>query len=308
MDEKEKVIMNGNEELAKAVKKLGINLVEMVAETSIWASPEFCEQLKQKNGDAVYYLNVRRGRSDEMKGDTINGIRIDDNTYANNAIKRAVGLKRKDIRNYETCHIWEDTCYDERYHTAIPNLVLVPSAIASLSDHSDEIINALKYRSYELYGWYPKERSKPQKPCNYPDNWQEPAKNAKIKKTGSREQEEQNIVMEIKSNVYIDKIRHEIDKVMRRVPKWLNNSEQFNSTILINFLKLLDDNSTKVVSLQNLKNRCNMATFKIHVTDMSNISDKGHGKVFEITEDGITLWEPVASFILDEWNNHPELH
>jgi hypothetical protein len=298
--------MNGNEELAKAIKKLNINLTEMVAETSIWASPEICEQLKQKNGDVVFYLNVRRGRTNETRGDIINGIRIDDNTYANNAIKRAVGIDRNDIKEYETCHIWKDTCYDERYHTAIPNLVLIPSAIASLSDHSDEIINALKYRSYELYGWYPQEESKPQKPCNYPNNWQEPAKNIKI--TESKEQDETKMLIEIKSNSYAEKIKHEIDKVTRRVPRWFIKSEQINSTILVNFLKLLGENSANIVSVRDLENRCNIDTFKINFIDMANISDNGHGKVFEITEDSATLWEPVAQFILDEWNNHPELH
>jgi hypothetical protein len=298
--------MSGNEELAKAAKKLNIDLTRLVAETSIWASPEFCEQLKQKNGEVVYYPNVRRGRNNETKGDIINGIRIDDNTYANVAIKNAVGIDRKDIKDYETCHIWEDTCYDERYHTAIPNLVLIPNAIASLSDHSEDITNALKYRSYELYGWYPKEKSQPQKPCNYPDNWQEPAKNTKIK--GSKKQEEQSILMEIEGNIYTDKIKKEIGKVTRVVPGWFQKSDQINHNILVNFLKLLGENSTKVVSSDDLKNRCNIKTFKVNLTDMANISAHGHGKVFEIIEDNITLWEPVAQFILDEWNNHPELH
>jgi len=43
---------------------------------------------------------------------------MDDNTYANVAIKRTLGVSRTDLLGFEACHIWPMTCYDERYHTA----------------------------------------------------------------------------------------------------------------------------------------------------------------------------------------------
>jgi hypothetical protein len=104
-----------------------------------------------------------------------------------------------------------------------------------------------------------------------------------------------------------DKIQNEIDKVKRRVPIWFNNPDQKNSTILIAFLRLLGENSNPV-SKQAIKNKCNFETFESNFIDMSNTSDRGHGKVFEVTGDEVTLWEPVAQFILQEWNKHPELY
>jgi hypothetical protein len=300
--------LNGIGELVKALKKFDIDLVKIIAETSIWVSPEVCEQLKQKTGDVVWSQKVRRGHSDEKKGDLINGIRIDDNTYANRAIKKAVGIDRTKIKDYTTCHIWEGTCYDEHYHTAIPNLVLIPSAIAGLSDYFEEIINALKYRSYELYGWYPKKESRPEKPCNYPDNWKEPINTTIGIDNKKQEQEEREILIEIESSNYLNKIRNEIVKVERKIPGWFQNSDQINSTILITFLRLSGDNSTKTVFVKDLENKCNIKTFKSNFKDMSNISDHGHGKVFEVIDDEITLWEPVAQFILNEWNKYPRLH
>lgn len=55
------------------------------------------------------------------------------------------------------CHIWPGTTYDERYHTLLANLVLIPRILANLSDYFNAVIDVLKYRSYELYGWYPEE-------------------------------------------------------------------------------------------------------------------------------------------------------
>jgi hypothetical protein len=166
--------LNGNDDLIRAAKKLDFDLVDLVAETALWAPSEYVEQMRQKKNTVVMYPNIRRKRIDEERGSVIGGIKFDDNTYANTAIKRALGIKRTEIEGYTACHIWPDTCYDERFHTAIPNLVLLPSAIAGLSDFFDNVIQALQFRSFEIYGWYPEGKDEPTKPANYPINWQEP--------------------------------------------------------------------------------------------------------------------------------------
>jgi hypothetical protein len=175
---------NGNDELTFAAKKLNCDLVSLVAETALWAPPEYIEQMLQERKSVVMYPNIRRKKSDEERSAVIDGIKVDDNVYANTAIKRALGINRKEIEGYDTCHIWPDTCYDERFHTAIPNLVLLPSAIAGLSDFFDDVIRALKFHSFELYGWYPEGEDEPTKPANYPVNWQEPRSFSKEKNTG----------------------------------------------------------------------------------------------------------------------------
>lgn len=120
------------------------------------------------------FPNVRRARRGETRGQIIDGIRLDDNTFANLAIKRALGLRRAEVVGFETCHIWPRTCYDPRYHTALANLVLLPRALAGLSDHDIEIQKSLQYRAYELYAWYPEGEDVPQRPSAYPSQWRSP--------------------------------------------------------------------------------------------------------------------------------------
>jgi hypothetical protein len=163
-----------SEMLLEAVKKHQIHLAVLVAETGLWAHPDIHTQRLRKTDSAASYPKIRRARGGETCGQILNGIRLDDNTYANRAIKRALGLHHSEIEGFEACHIWPLTCYDERYHTAIVNLVLLPRALAGLSDHDLEIQKSLQYRAYELYSWYPEGVAIPQKPSFYPSNWRPP--------------------------------------------------------------------------------------------------------------------------------------
>jgi hypothetical protein len=87
----------------------------------------------------------------------------DENTQANHAIKYAIikGLplcpqaKIKDFDNYMACHIWDETCYDYRYHTSIFNLVLLPSSIGGLSDYHPVVKEILRYEAAMRFGVYP---------------------------------------------------------------------------------------------------------------------------------------------------------
>ena len=306
--------MNGNQALQKALQKLNINLGCLIAETSIWASPDVCKQLINETGNVVWFPNLRRGRSGEKKGSIIDNIKIDDNTYANYAIKNAVGIKRTGIENYNTCHIWPNTCHNERYHTAIPNLVLIPNSIAGLSDHSEEVKKILQYRSFELYGWYPEEEQKPAKPRNYPTNWQEPsiAPKGGITKQALKEQENETS-QDIESDTYLyqenEKIKTAIEKVIRKVPGWLStkNLSNCNSIILVTFFELLG--CRKYVSKSILKEKCNSnilfkGDFDSNFAQMVNFGTKSHGKVFECDKDEVRLWSPIEKFVIKCYNIH----
>ena len=152
-------------------------LLTLVAETSLWANPEVYKRLVTYGGSGAWHPNVRRFKKGEgeKKGFAKNGDRLDDNTYANHAIKRAlVGTNRKLLSGFSVCHIWPKTCYDKKYHTNIANLVLMPQAIAGLSDFHTEIQLALQFHSYELYHWYPENDKQPIKPKFYPSKWLKP--------------------------------------------------------------------------------------------------------------------------------------
>jgi hypothetical protein len=165
-----------SELLLDAVNRHNIHLSLLVADTGLWVNPEFHHRLVRDTGSAAMFPMVRRARisQGEKRGPVDgNGVRLDDNSYANLAIKRAAGLG-KSAEGFEACHIWPLTCYDERYHTAIANIVLLPRALAGLSDHAIEIQTALQYRAFELYGWFPENTPQPVKPEFYPSKWREP--------------------------------------------------------------------------------------------------------------------------------------
>lgn len=130
-------------------------LTQLVAKSAVWAPKEVVAKLFQEedNSTASWYINVRRRLSTERKRAEkfIDGTLLDNNNYANYAIKKAMGITTK---NYTVCHIYPNSVYDCRYFTSIPNLVLLPSPIASLSDHHADTIGFLKYYSYMEYGFY----------------------------------------------------------------------------------------------------------------------------------------------------------
>ena len=160
--------IHGNDVLDTVAAQLRIDLAKLVAGCAFFSpvSPEAA---------IAVYPNIRRARSGEKRGTvTREGIRLDDNTYANNVIKALLAHQGK-FEGFAVCHIWPQTCYNERYHTMPANLVLLPRELAGLTDHNRSIEKCLQYRAWELYGWHPDEQMPPEKPANYPNNWRAPA-------------------------------------------------------------------------------------------------------------------------------------
>lgn len=173
-----------SELLFESVRRHSIHLSLLVADTGLWVNPDFHRRLLSDTETSAIFPKVRRARigQGEKRGQITDGIRFDDNSYANLAVKRACGLG-KTAMGFEACHIWPLTCYDERYHTAVANIVLLPRALASLSDHDVEIQRALQYRAFELYAWWPDDLPQPVKPDFYPPKWREPQPDVRISRT-----------------------------------------------------------------------------------------------------------------------------
>lgn len=175
----------------KAVPNFDETACELVASTAIFCEIEVADEVKRgvsgskcnisKGNEYYSWYNctVRRdGTRSNQKFDS-NGIRLDDNTYANRAIKKAIGIglerkygfkksvKIKDFNGFGVCHIWDGTCYDEKYHTSVANLVLIPRSIAGLSDHCEEVKDILKYESWRRFGFKPDGEPTPVKPKLY---------------------------------------------------------------------------------------------------------------------------------------------
>jgi hypothetical protein len=169
----------GSRVLSSAVRELDIDLATLVAACTFWAPND---EAATTPADP----KVRRARSGETRRTmTGAGVRLDDNTRANQALKGALKHVGK-FRGFAVCHIWPKTCYDERYHTLPANLVLLPRELAGLTDHNQHIEDCLKYRALELYGWYPDGESEPKKPVGYPGNWRPPAERKTAAKKRAR--------------------------------------------------------------------------------------------------------------------------
>lgn len=163
----------GGGQLESLLFKFNIDLGPIVAALALWAPQQLHDQCRRQDGCFAKYPHIRRKAAKETLGwQEEQNLYLDSNNYPNSQMKAAMknwyGIIPK---GYETCHVWENTCYNTNYHTVYANLVLLPRAIASLSDHSPSIQKILQFRAYEIFGWKPDEESIPEKPNNYPTNW-----------------------------------------------------------------------------------------------------------------------------------------
>lgn len=158
------------------ISRMNINLIQLIPQNVLFASPEVVQavmdgkygantNIGKKNPYASWDCMTHVRNTKQKKGTpvtcTINGKNViclaDDNTVANQAIKRAIllsrGYKTSDFskfRDYEACHIW-DVPYDPRYYASIANLVLVPRAFADLTDHCEPVKELLRYEAFKRF-------------------------------------------------------------------------------------------------------------------------------------------------------------
>jgi hypothetical protein len=158
--------------------ELGMRLADLIALTSFWIHPDVVAR-----AGGPRHPNRRRanlglrvnGVPTEAVGQVLDGITLDNNTYANTAFKQALGINRRDFVGFHVCHVWPGTANDPQCYTHLANLVGIPADLSSLTDHHAQIVACLKFRSWELYRWRPAaERFPPVMPVNYPARWREP--------------------------------------------------------------------------------------------------------------------------------------
>lgn len=95
-------------------------------------------------------------------------------------------------------------------------------------------------------------------------------------------------------------VADEIKKVKRKVPMWFQKPTQINSRILSSFLRLRDRGG--LVTLVELKAACrDIPRFEGNYNQMKNFGEKNNAKVFEETNGAVLLWEPVETFIIEEY-------
>ena len=181
----------------RSIKDFERTVCRLVAQSAIFCTKNVFQRVvngksgsrlnKKNKGNKYgswYYCRYKRvsGSDKQKKGEWCGDVKLDDNTYANKAIKYAVleGLKKygsihgKDTtvfsfvgNRFEACHIWANTCYDVRYHTSVANLVLLPRELASLTDHCNAVKDLLKFEVWKRFEFKPEEEDIPQRPQYY---------------------------------------------------------------------------------------------------------------------------------------------
>jgi hypothetical protein len=93
-----------------------------------------------------------------------NDVKYDCNNMAIQAIRKAVsvgltcplGNNYTLFDGYMACHIWDNSCHDNHFHTSVFNLVLLPKAIGGLSDYSNSVKELLQYEAAWRFCVYPR--------------------------------------------------------------------------------------------------------------------------------------------------------
>jgi hypothetical protein len=107
-------------------------------------------------------------------------------------------------------------------------------------------------------------------------------------------------ISKISESYNANEIESESLKIHNRVPNWLRKPHQTNSQILLNYLKLRNNRDS--IAIDSLEQSCrNIKNFKSNYQGMKNFGEKNHGKVFNEVGNQVFLWEPVRSFIENEY-------
>lgn len=161
----------------ESIENFNLISCKLVAQSAIFCSREVFERVKngelgspkygERNNEGAWYAHkYKRAHANENSGCEDSDVILDDNTYANHAIKYAIcaDLKKYGIsisidafEGFEACHIWDETCYNKKYHTSVANIVLLPRSIASLTDHCDAVKKLLQYEAWRRFGFKPEE-------------------------------------------------------------------------------------------------------------------------------------------------------
>lgn len=111
----------------------------------------------------------------------------------------------------------------------------------------------------------------------------------------------QTMVISIDSQVMRTKMStidedQEVKKVRGRLLRWGNNPNQINSRILTLFLKLKKTGEPVTVDALRLAYG-NASEFDKNFVQMKMISERNHGKVFDVEDGFIELWPKVREYV-----------
>jgi len=141
-------------------------IIDLVSRISWWVNPNVYTKIQ------VIYPKTRRkkGPTKEKRNQVIDGIRLWDNQPASTAFWLALGKTADQFKNFNVCHIYEESVWNPDHFTNLANITAFPTSLQSLSEWKP-IADVLKYHSYKIYGYKGPEDKIPPTPKHYPKLW-----------------------------------------------------------------------------------------------------------------------------------------
>jgi hypothetical protein len=164
-----RVVLDGVERLTDLlVRRAGYpSVVAAVTEHAIFLDPE---TVAQTGGSALFSTIRMRNVSERGSIDEVDGRRVllDDNTSPTDAFLWAAGIQRRKVRDMQFNHVWTASRDPDAY-TALWNICATPAFLAKTTDGNNhpEVIAALRFRAYCLYGTVPNGMPLPNEPAHY---------------------------------------------------------------------------------------------------------------------------------------------
>lgn len=93
-----------------------------------------------------------------------------------------------------------------------------------------------------------------------------------------------------------DIIKYEIDKINQRLPKWAVRQHQINAKILTLFLQL-EEGYANITEQLLMEKYDNQPEFYRNFIQMKVIAPKNHGKVFDVQNGIIKIWDPIKDVV-----------
>jgi hypothetical protein len=155
-------MLDGVVALDEVLKRAGFDsILQAVAAHTVFLDSK---TVSQTNGKAVFPVVRDPYRPGEI--DLVKAVMFDNNTSPTRTFEWAAQASKS--RDVQFNHVWADAKNRDTY-TALWNLCVTPAFLAKTTDGSNhpEVIEALKYRSFELFGFVPSGFSTPKPPLGY---------------------------------------------------------------------------------------------------------------------------------------------
>lgn len=136
------------------------SIFHAVAEMTVFSHPATVLQTKNQNIFQIIRDAPRRG----IIAFELNAM-YDDNNGPSRAFEWAIEGKF-DWKDVQFNHIYSGS-QNVKLYTSLANICLTPAFLAKLTDTDTTVVELLKYRSYDLYGFVPEGQPVPKKPNFY---------------------------------------------------------------------------------------------------------------------------------------------